>query len=367
MRLLIIANSTTVFGKELKNELEDIGEHVTLLDFESLKLFRDNFIEDMKYFNIFFKYKKIPKISMFFRMLYIRKLIKENDFDIINIHVSRWFYLLILPTLMKKKFIITFYGSDFYRTSNFIKNIQKVIYTKADRITFTNPITKQSFLDYYQEFYEKSYVCRFGLKTLDFIDKNRYKDRGEIKNILGYSQDKIIITCGYNATVAQQHEIIIKNLLKIDKKALNKIQFIFPLTYGDNSNKKRIRTILKDTNLDYIILEDFLYTDENAYIKLASDIMVNILKTDSFSGSMQEFLYAENIVITGSWLPYDIFDKEGIYYQKIDSENELSIKLENIINNIDEYKENLSINKNIIYKLSSWKNNINSWKDIYAN
>lgn len=365
MKVLIIANSSIVFGKELKNELTSKNSDITLLDFESLVLLDNQNRKNEIYSTRFEKFKGLAKISMFFRMLYIREIIKKSEFDIVNIHVSRWFYLLILSTLIKQKLIITFYGSDFYRTSNTIKNIQKILYEKADAITFTNPLTKQSFLDYYKQFDEKSYVCRFGLKTLDFIDKNRDKNREDLKKYLGYNQQKIIVTCGYNATIAQQHDKIIENIINLPKEIKDKVEFIFPLTYGDVTNKEKIKNRLIESDLDYLVLEDFLYEDENAYVKLASDIMINILETDSFSGSMQEFLYANNIIITGSWLPYDLFDKEGIKYHKVDTTDELKYKLKELIENINYHKKNLDNNREIIYKLSSWENNIKSWQEVY--
>ncbi len=318
-----------------------------------------------RYSLLFKKFKSMPKLSMFFRMVYIKKVIQENDFDIVNIHISRWFYLIILPWLTKQKLVITFYGSDFYRTSNFIKNIQKLLYKKADAITFTNPLTKKSFIEYYKDYDNKSYVCRFGLKTLDFIDKNRSISKKELRESLGYDLEKVIVTCGYNSTKEQQHGKIIESIVKLPKDLLEQTQFVFPMTYGDNINKERIKNILKQTNLDYIILENFLYGDNNANIKLASDIMINVLETDSFSGSMQEFLYANNIIITGSWLPYEVFDNAGIQYVKIDDIDKLSSRLEKIIEeNIETF--DTSKNKNIISKLSLWSNTIESWVDVYT-
>ena len=367
MKILLIGNSKIVFAKELKNELVSLSIDVSLLDFEFLTMFDKNNEEFTAYSERFKKYKNIPKLSMFFRMLYIKNIIKDNDFDIVNIHVSRWYYLFILQTIVKQKLVITFYGSDFYRTSKLVKNIQKIIYKKADIVTFTNPSTKDSFLKYYNDFKNKLYVCRFGLKTLDYIDANRKISQRDIKKCLGYNQKKLIITCGYNSTEAQQHEKIIQAIVELPKQLLNNIQFIFPMTYGNITYKEKIKNILKMTSIDYVLLEEFLYQDDNAYVKLASDIMINILQTDSFSGSMQEFLYAKNIVITASWLPYDLFDKEGIVYYKIDEDNELTKKLESVINNYEELKKNLNVNITIISKLSSWKNNIKSWVDIYEN
>jgi hypothetical protein len=109
------------------------------------------------------------------------------------------------------------------------------------------------------------------------------------------------------------------------------------------------------------VLENYLHGDENANIKLASDIMINMLKTDSFSGSMQEFLYASNIIITGSWLPYELFDKEGIVYEKIDKLSTLHSKISEVLS------RNFILNKNIeiIKNLSNWNNNIKSWIEAY--
>ncbi len=363
MKTLLIAHSSTVFGRETFKKLKESGIDICMLDFETLKFFDgDNNIED-SYAKSFEKYLKLPKIHMIFRMYFIGKFLSCNSFKAINIHFVYVFYILIYTILAKHNLILTIYGSDFYRMNGFKRWIQKFLYKKAKTITFTNVLSQKSFIEYYGAFEEKLRVCRFGLETLDFIDSNRTKNVLEIKQILGYSQTKTIVSCGYNSTKAQQHEEIIKNILMLDPEIINKIQFIFPMTYGDKFYKESIKNILSKTNIDYLVLEDFLYEDQNAYIKLASDIMINVLKTDSFSGSMQEFLYANNIVITGSWLPYDLFDKSGIVYYKVDSINQISTKLTEVVSELN--KKNTAPNIPIIYGLSSWKNNIKSWVEVY--
>jgi len=364
LKILIIANSTIVFGKELKSELEKKGKEVCLLDFESLSLQCKKDI-DTSYSDLFLRYKQLPKLHMFFRLYFMAKLIKRENFDLVNIHYIRWVYIFLLPVLTKSRFVATFYGSDFYRSSNLVKRIQRLIYKQADALTFTNPLTKEAFTQYYKGYEEKSYVCRFGLKTLDYIDKNRQRQKEELRDTLGYSTSKIIVTCGYNATRAQQHKKIIEELVLLEELNLNKIQFVFPMTYGDMLYKEEIKNLLRKSGLDYVVLEEFLYEDDNAYVKLASDIMINLLETDSFSGSMQEFLYANNYVITGSWLPYEVFDKEGIVYYKLDFTRQLNRKLVDVLEAIDQDKDTLANNPSIISRLSSWKNNINNWIDVY--
>lgn len=360
MKILLIANHKSVFGKELLENLVKQGVNASLLDFETLNIYTINTNND-KYAKKFAKYKKLPKIHMIFRLFFISKILCENSFDVVNIHTARLIYVAILPILASQKLITTIYGSDFYRQGTLARKIQKLIYKASSCITFTNPLTQQSFLDYYDDFKDKSVVCRFGLGTLDFIDKNRNISKSKIREELGYSHNKTIITCGYNASVAQQHGEIIKEILKLPKDTLDSIQFIFPMTYGDTAHKEKIKNILKSTILDYIVLENYLHGDENANIKLASDIMINMLKTDSFSGSMQEFLYASNIIITGSWLPYELFDKEGIVYEKIDKLSTLHSKISEVLS------RNFILNKNIeiIKNLSNWNNNIKSWIEAY--
>lgn len=362
MKTLLIANTKSVFTKELSYELRAQKREVFLLDFETLEITHNDKC-DTSHAKAFLKYKKIPKLHMFFRMYFISKIINKMDADIINIHYSRWVYLFILKTLKQQKLVISFYGSDFYRSSFFIKFLQKKLYKTAHAISFTNPQMKKAFVKYYKGFEQKLYVCRFGLKTLDYIDINRNKSKAEIQDTLGYDKNKTIITCGYNATQGQQHQKIIQEISTLPKEVLETIQFVFPLTYGDANYKQEIISILKKSTLNYKILEDFLYTDDNAYVKLASDIMINLLKTDSFSGSMQEFLYASNHVITGSWLPYEVFDKEGIIYHKIDTIQGLNSKLLEVL----KLQKDLSTNKNIIYNLSGWKNTINAWTQMYEN
>lgn len=367
MKLLIIANSSIVFGKELRNELLEKDYEVSLLDFESLELLECKAL-NKKVSSAFSTFKKIPKLSMLFRMYFILKVIKSGEYDVVNIHYNRWFYKVIMHYFKssKTKLVISTYGSDFYRASDKIRNRLRSIYEVADAVTFTNIATKEEFVNYYKAFEGKSYLCRFGLKTLDFIDKNRELSKERMQQRLGYDSSKIIVTCGYNATEGQQHFKIIEGLEKLDETLLKRCQFIFPLTYGDASYGQKVIDRVEGTHLNSKVLKEFLYQDDNAFVKLASDVMINILTTDSFSGSMQEFLYARNVVITGSWLPYNTFDEAGIVYEKINSSEELSEKLTYVIDNLDTLKAKTAPNAGIIAMLSSWSQNIDSWIEVFT-
>ena len=93
--------------------------------------------------------------------------------------------------------------------------------------------------------------------------------------------------------------------------------------------------------------------------------MINTPISDQLSASMIEHLYAENIVITGNWLPYDIFDQNNIFLSKVSSVDGVGEKLVYVIKNYNKLKKKYKYNKELIYSLCSWENSIKKWKNMY--
>lgn len=361
-KVLIVANLRSVFARELANEFWEKQLDVTLMDFETLQIVTSTKENEMMA-KRFERFRQWPKIHMFFRLYFMRQFILASDFTHINLHYSRWVYVLIRNVFKARKLFISFYGSDVYRSSWVSKQIQRPLYLLAEGLSFTNSKTQEHFLRYHRICTNKTRVCRFGLKTLDYIDQNRNTAVTIMRETLGYKVDKYIITCGYNATPGQQHMKMISQLEGLGSDIKTKVQFVFPMTYGNMDYKSKVMERLKETDLDYVVLENFLHGDENAYVKLASNMMINLLVTDSFSGSMQEFLYAKNEVITGEWLPYDVFDEAGIVYSKLNGFEALPHLIEQVmtLNRNDLLEKNIGI----IDQLSNWKNCIYSWEEMY--
>jgi len=104
---------------------------------------------------------------------------------------------------------------------------------------------------------------------------------------------------------------------------------------------------------------------EIALIRKASDVFINVQVTDQFSGSMQEHLFAENVVITGDWLPYKTLDERGVFMRKVSSVDDVGRELLHVAHNLDSLRKNCLINPDIIWELSSWEKNIQSWVGLY--
>src|SRR6185437_11588757 len=93
-----------------------------------------------------------------------------------------------------------------------------------------------------------------------------------------------------------------------------------------------------------------------------TDLMIQIPITDAFSGSLQEHLFAQNIVIAGSWLPYQSLKDKSIYYETIDSISGLKHKILVVINNLDEIKNRIiKSNTPDKFKSSLWSESIKDW------
>ena len=138
------------------------------------------------------------------------------------------------------------------------------------------------------------------------------------------------------------------------------------MTYGIDLNYTlKIKKLLKEYCLKYMFINDFLSYERLSSLRICSNLAILPLETDSFSGTVQEYLYTENVLISGSWLPYDLFKKKGVYYETIDNFEDLPEKIKYCINNYDMLKEKTKINKQIIWKLSSWDSNIDNWINLY--
>ncbi len=310
------------------------------------------------------------------KTVYIYKTIEElqtkmnfiGSYDIIHIHFLSPFYGIVSKQIRQKanKVIVSIWGSDYYRTSEQDKVEQLSILEIADNINFGN---EDTFLDfdncYNKKFNKKLSICRFGLIQLEVIKSLEGKNKIELKREMSCSPDDIIITCGTNASLAQNHLAMIESILSIRTKLPANLLFIFPMTYGDANLILQIKDKLMHSGLRYKIYEEFLSEQENAKLRLISDVLIQAQTTDQLSGSMQEYLFAGNIIITGAWLPYKIFTDNGVCFLKVDTLEAIGEKLQFAIENMNALKTNCIDNKKLIWNMTSWENAICNWINVY--
>jgi glycosyltransferase involved in cell wall biosynthesis len=373
-KLLLVGNGNHQFIRNyvewLKKENEQLQVSI-LSDRPMREEAKKNYdkIYQINFNTLFFRIiKQIKGIRSLFYLIPATSKLKEfQKYDFIHIHrlsIQAAFLIIFISKFCNAKIITTVWGSDFYKNSKYNKKLFFHACNLSDTITFANKETKEQFLKKFR--WEKNNISiqRFGLAPLEQIKKLR-TTKHEAKRQLGWDGNKLAVTIGYNLYPNQQHIHILKQIDSLTNYS-DKIELIIPITYGGNEYYKM--ELLSEANkLPYTnrLYDQFLSDEKIALIRLASDIMIQLQVTDQLSGSMQEHLFTRNVVITGSWLPYQTMIDYGIEFIRIDSIEELSDKLEKVINQYDSFYQKTTENPEAILKLSSWESNISDWIQLY--
>lgn len=316
-------------------------------------------------------------ISEYVDNIFIYSSVEELDeifgyigkYDIIHIHYLYDLYCLFTDKLkgLCHNLMITIWGSDFYKADMKQKVNLKQIVDKADKISFDNEQTLNEFVQFYgRDVEDKTTICRFGLTMLDYIDKVTSLDVEKYKSMYKIPKDAYVITCGYNADICQHHLEIIESLNDCNSILNENIYYLFPMTYKrDEEYVELVRRKLESSKLNYRIIEDFMDFKEMALLTRATDIFIQLQETDTLSATMQENLYAGNIVITGSWLPYQCLKQEGANFYTVDDVKDISQRLESLIKGSLQNKKDFEHNKEIISSYSCWDSTYKQWYDLY--
>jgi hypothetical protein len=349
MKLLVVGDATSQFvlnfSVHLKEYYTDVQIHIlnTNSSEDSVSIERKS---GSAYDKVFCYYKKIPLINKIpgvrgvvrlFTERIVRIHVKKQSYDVACVHglfatqcrIVRW-----LPNVTS--FIVAaFWGSDLYKRKE-NKNESQV--TRAlqicDRISLSTMSMRNDLLREIKVPVSKLRNCQFGLKPLELLFSSAHISKKDAKTGLGFGENTFVIACGYNGHHHQQHLAIIDGLVKNRDEIPADHLLILPMTYGATQEyKNQVISALDDSRLKYRVFENFLSDKDIVLIRKATDILVQVQKTDAFSGSMQEHLFCGNIVITGAWLPYESLSEKGIVLEKIEKIDLLPEKIGQVLKN----------------------------------
>lgn len=311
-------------------------------------------------------------LQLYFNFCKAFSLLSKNKeaYDICNIHFMdvRYFFFKRKLARLSPKLVISIYGSDFYKYRKF-SFLQKPFYQKAKRITFSNDTTLEAFDAFYQkQFHDKLHLGRFGITNIELIAKHfeSNRDVSASKSYFHFPEDKTIITIGYHSNPITQQIQIIHQILQIKEELKKKIFLVFPMAYGGfTDNILKVESLMNDSGIPFSIIRNYLSSEEVIKLRTSSDIMIHLPVSDQLSATMLEYMYTGNYVITGQWLPYDMLDKEDIFYKRIASFDELPSEIENYFSDTQSIKEKLVRNEPILLNFSSWDVIIKKWLAAY--
>lgn len=277
---------------------------------------------------------------------------------------QEWAYFYKLIRKKTNRLNLNVGGSDFYRAGEEGRNFYKNLIACADNITAETVTTVQEFGEYYgEDVKNKIYLLPFGIEVLEWIDRIEKNPRSEIRKKYHIPSGKIVVTCGHNAIKEHQHLKIIEALEILPEKLKKQLVFVFPMTYPQKVDAyiNNVRSRLKESGLEFIILTDFMDFEGMAEYALISDIMIHVQTTDQLSSTMLEEMYAGSIVMAGKWLPYQSLHEMGIFFVDVAKICNITPILEEIVNNIEKYRTKCERNKEIVRKHSSWKELAAKW------
>lgn len=371
-KILLVGNPNSVFIKELSSRLKKANQNldIDILSFvpcDGADFFYDKNIglKIIKACSHTTRLHRILGKAVFLRS--VKTFLGKSRYDMVNIHFAKPFLGVLAGDFRyaaKKKLIISFWGSDFYRVSGIERWLQKRLLRLADVVTATNEDTLADMKKIFQpRSVQRWEVVRFGLAPLDEIRRNGEYPRSYHRSKLKLPTEGTMVVCGYNGDEAQNHLGIVDAVAAEREKLPEDVFFVFPIAYNVTEKYRvAMEKALADSGLRYYLLDDFLDPTGIAHLRLATDIMIQVQRTDQFSGSMQEHLFAGNMVITGDWLPYKTLEDQGLKLVKVSSVSEVGKTLLSCLNKLDQWRaENLDS----IWALSSWDSNIQKWIDIY--
>lgn len=297
----------------------------------------------------------------------VDQFIIPMNYDLIHFHFctpENLRYMNFLP--MKAKTICSFWGSDLLRNTG-ISNVfyVQLALNNASAITIqTRELAEILYCKYGRIFANKTKIIPFTISTkiYEFIDlylKDSMKIE-EFKFKYGIPIDKKVIVVSHNAFKENNHILILEELKNLQKSVKEKIVVVLPLAYGGNPSYINELILLTSQMTDFkvILLFDYLNAEEVALFRLATDVLIQMPISDALSGAMTEVLYAENKVISGSWLPYGILKRKGIEFVQIENFHEIQNQL-NILLAATEKSKNAEKIKSFLFPETTtplWKN-----------
>jgi len=297
----------------------------------------------------------------------------QGCYDVVNVHYCAPWYgdwaneiRAIAPV-----FVCSVWGSDYIKASDEDKERQKPLYDLADAVSFNNEVIKDAFvLDFNargSNLGHKARLARLPLGVFTTIrEAERTFNRQAALRILGLPSGRTIVCCGTNGRLIQQHVDIVSSMNKVGNRLSTLCHLVFPMAYGSTrEGVQALKDALACTDLEYTISESFLPDQEVALLRLVSDVLVQVQEHDMFSGAMQESMMAGKVVLTGSWLPYEMLDRAGGYLHRVDSVCEVGERVLQILGDLDAELERASVNRVVVEKISGPKATFPEWVRLY--
>lgn len=253
--------------------------------------------------------RHIPRLRMWARIaLNARDLKRLGPFDIVHNH-----YLsqrdLALGRLVGRRFhahwACSFWGSDLLRASPLALRRMRPYLRLCDAISVHSELNRTMIRRVYgEEIAQKTTLLYFGQTGYADIDRARERfTPAQCRARFGIAPDRFVVCVGYSASSAQQQLEVLEALQLLPAERLRRMTLVLQQTYGENDPAyvARTRELAGRLPCQTVVLTQFLGPEDSAMLRLSADVFILAIRTDAFSASMQEYLYAGACVLKGAW------------------------------------------------------------------
>lgn len=272
-------------------------------------------------------------LSMNYRAYSTALLLKRNNIDTIHIHFANAANVIIVFYLPNKiKSIVSFWGSDLLRESGVWD-----FFTRSKALSMVNTITIQTIQ--LREFL----LVKFGRHiasnvtvNLFISPKNFFEKADAVSKVHIKQRDYITVMVGHNSHPSNQHLPILKNLSLLPLETRQKLKVVIPFSYGPRDTPYKKRILNFNSSFELQVLDNFLSFADLVELRLKMDIYIHLPISDALSGALTEQLYCGSKVITGSWLPYKLFDEIPTKIKYVSSIHEIRTAIVALIKELNE-------------------------------
>ena len=350
-------------GKSFQYSVDIFDISMRYADIPNASLYDNTYTITRHFPKLLYKICGIAKIIKYFDLLRSFKKI-GNSYSIINIQVvTIHSYLLLKLYKQYSKYLITTpWGSDVYRIGKSLKRKYQHVYD-ASNFVCVMPNTKfgDDIIEQFNVPKDKCLELCFGSDVLDKVMADDTSKDDSKQNLFG-TKENYVITCGYNASPAQNHILIIDALNKVKLQLPKNTLLVFPLTYARKAEYlSELKNQLQSTGLNYRLLSNYLSDQEMIWLRKGTDLFIHMQQTDAYSSSLHEYLYSKTKVINAAWLSYKELETWGVPYKPSTFDTLPNDIIEIINTKRDEVSDQL-IKFLIVY---SWSYQINEWNKTF--
>ncbi len=323
MKYLLICNKTDPFIRDLFQALNEKGFESSIFQINGFKLISQKESKNLNPKTLLNFLKNTPKLKVFWKILAIKDILDNLQFTHAILFFYNWTLKLPISFLKKDRKFSFYLDNPIKIDTNVLKKSQKIILTSNCDI--------ESFKKLHKEDFSNKIISI--PKIVDFESLTKIKESVKQNRIYCNIQD-------------------IDDIEKFIKKLenLEYYEFIFPLIGESFERREKIKSILKNSQINYKLFNNFLSLEENFRLILSSKSVI-ALSNPKYSNIIQLSLFANKTpLIFEKYLCF--FSKNKFHFATINNTSEIvekinikNIKNENRFKSIEEFSKKAVVKK----------------------